>query len=146
MVCSHEQACYLFLQGVLTMPNGDYIEGSFSGVWGTGLKMSGSYYKSNLYDSDKEKAHALWECALISVARFSLSDIINVDGEPMCLCDCSKLGRLAVHSEEKWKAVFLECWSRLGCDSPGQGQTTTAWDNIAIALTVNMRQQRDRYT
>ncbi|KAI2663309.1 Alsin [Labeo rohita] len=101
------------MMGVLTMPNGDYIEGSFSGVWGTGLKMSGSYYKPSLYDSDKEKAHAL------------------------------KLGRLAVHSEEKWKAVFLECWSRLGCDSPGQGQTTTAWDNIAVALTANRRQQRD---
>uniref|UniRef100_A0A8C2KMS5 Alsin Rho guanine nucleotide exchange factor ALS2 b n=1 Tax=Cyprinus carpio TaxID=7962 RepID=A0A8C2KMS5_CYPCA len=100
-------------KGVLTMPNGDYIEGSFSGVWGTGLKMSGTYYKPSLYDSDKEKAHAL------------------------------KLGRLAVHSEEKWKAVFLECWNRLGCDSPGQGQTTTAWDNIAVALTANRRQQRD---
>ncbi|XP_043097175.1 alsin isoform X2 [Puntigrus tetrazona] len=100
-------------KGVLTMPNGDYIEGSFSGIWGTGLKMSGSYYKPSLYDSDKEKAHAL------------------------------KLGRLAVHSEEKWKAVFLECWNRLGCDSPGQGQTTAAWDNIAIALTANRRQQRD---
>lgn len=100
-------------KGVLTMPNGDYIEGSFNGVWGTGLKMSGSYYKPSLYDSDKEKGHAL------------------------------KLGRLAVHSEEKWKAVFLECWNRLGCDSPIQGQTTTAWDNIAIALTANLRQQRD---
>ncbi|XP_052414804.1 alsin-like isoform X1 [Carassius gibelio] len=100
-------------KGVLTMPNGDYIEGSFSGVWGTGIKMSGSYYKPSLYDSDKEKTHAL------------------------------KLGRLAVHSEEKWKAVFVECWNRLGCDSPGQGQTTTAWDNITIELTVNRRQERD---
>lgn len=57
---------------------------------------------------------------------------------------CSKLGRLAVHSEEKWKAVFVECWHRLGCDSPGQVETSTAWDNIAIALTANRRQQRDR--
>ncbi|XP_065149734.1 alsin isoform X3 [Paramisgurnus dabryanus] len=100
-------------KGVLTMPNGDYIEGSFNGVWGTGLKISGSYYKPSLYDSDKEKTHF------------------------------NKLGRLAVHSEEKWKAVFVECWDRLGCDSPGQGETSTAWDNIAIALTVNRRQQRD---
>uniref|UniRef100_A0A3B4EDF7 VPS9 domain-containing protein n=1 Tax=Pygocentrus nattereri TaxID=42514 RepID=A0A3B4EDF7_PYGNA len=100
-------------KGTLTMPNGDYIEGSFSGVWGTGLKISGSYYKPNIYDSDKEKS-----CTL-------------------------KLGRLAVPSEEKWKAVFEECWSRLGCDSPGQGETSTAWDNIAIALTINRRQHRD---
>ncbi|XP_072539652.1 alsin [Salminus brasiliensis] len=100
-------------KGTLTMPNGDYIEGSFSGVWGTALKISGSYYKPNLYDSDKEKNRTL------------------------------KLGRLSVPSEEKWKAVFGECWSRLGCDSPAQGETSTAWDNIAIALTANRRQHRD---
>lgn len=41
------------------MPNGDYIEGSISGVWGTGLKISGSYYKPNLYDTDKDKSRAL---------------------------------------------------------------------------------------
>uniref|UniRef100_A0AAR2ILX6 VPS9 domain-containing protein n=1 Tax=Pygocentrus nattereri TaxID=42514 RepID=A0AAR2ILX6_PYGNA len=92
-------------KGTLTMPNGDYIEGSFSGVWGTGLKISGYVYTSFFM--------------------------------------CSKLGRLAVPSEEKWKAVFEECWSRLGCDSPGQGETSTAWDNIAIALTINRRQHRD---
>ncbi|XP_051567672.1 alsin-like isoform X2 [Myxocyprinus asiaticus] len=100
-------------KGVLTMPNGDYIEGSFSGVWGTGLKISGSYYKPSLYDSDKDKPNAI------------------------------KLGRIAVHSEEKWKAVFVECWKSLGCDSPGMGQTSIAWDNIAISLTANRRQQRD---
>ncbi|KAI4876025.1 hypothetical protein NFI96_002868 [Prochilodus magdalenae] len=100
-------------KGTLTMPNDDYIEGSFSGVWGTGLKISGSYFKPNLYDSDKEKSRTL------------------------------KLGRLAVPSEEKWKAVFGECWSRLGCDSPGQGDASMAWDNIAIALTINRRQHRD---
>lgn len=49
----------VFVKGVLTMPNGDYIEGSFSGVWGTGLKMSGSYFKPSLYDSDKDKTHSL---------------------------------------------------------------------------------------
>ncbi|XP_060724838.1 alsin isoform X2 [Tachysurus vachellii] len=100
-------------KGTLTMPNGDYIEGSISGVWGTGLKISGSYYKPNLYDSDKDKSQAL------------------------------KLGRFSVHPEEKWKAVFVECWSQLGCDTQGQGETRTAWDNIAIALTTNRRQHRD---
>ncbi|XP_076871765.1 alsin isoform X2 [Brachyhypopomus gauderio] len=100
-------------KGTLTMPNGDYIEGSFSGVWGTGLKISGSYCKPNLYDSDKEKRHTL------------------------------KLGQLAVPSEEKWKAVFEECWRSLGCDVAGQGETSTAWDRIAIALTTNRRQHRD---
>ncbi|XP_030636935.1 alsin [Chanos chanos] len=101
-------------KGTLTMPNGDYIEGSFSGVWGTGLKISGSYYKPNLFDSDKDKGRVY-----------------------------SKLGRLAVHSEEKWKAVFEECWSTLGCETAGQGDTTRAWENIAIALTTSRREHRD---
>ncbi|XP_046716127.1 alsin isoform X1 [Silurus meridionalis] len=100
-------------KGTLTMPNGDYIEGSISGVWGTGLKISGSYYKPNLYDSDKYKSRAL------------------------------KLGRFSVHPEEKWKAVFGECWSQMGCDPTGQGDTKTAWDNIAIALTTNRRQHME---
>ncbi|XP_041935817.1 alsin isoform X4 [Alosa sapidissima] len=100
-------------KGILTMPNGDYIEGSFSGVWGTGLKISGCYYKPNLYDSDKDKSRTL------------------------------KLGGLAVSSEEKWLAVFEECWRRLGSDTVGQGETSRAWDNIAIALTTNRQRHRD---
>lgn len=51
---------------------------------------------------------------------------------------------LAVPPDEKWKAVFEECWSQLGCDSPGQGDRWKAWDNIAVALTTNRRQHRDR--
>lgn len=62
------------------------------------------------------------------------------------VCESSKLGRFSVHPEEKWKAVFGECWSQLGCDTPGQGETRVAWDNVAIALTTNRRQHRDRYS
>lgn len=46
--------------------------------------------------------------------------------------------------DEKWKAVFEECWNQLGCESPGQGDRWKAWDNIAVALTTNRRQHRDR--
>uniref|UniRef100_A0A2K6GM62 Alsin Rho guanine nucleotide exchange factor ALS2 n=1 Tax=Propithecus coquereli TaxID=379532 RepID=A0A2K6GM62_PROCO len=55
-----------------------------------------------------------------------------------------KLGNLAVPADEKWKAVFDECWRQLGCESPGQGEVWKAWDNIAVALTTNRRQHRDR--
>lgn len=46
-------------QGVLTMANSDYLEGSFSGEWGSGLKVTGSYFKPHLFDSDKEKSCAV---------------------------------------------------------------------------------------
>lgn len=55
-----------------------------------------------------------------------------------------KLGILAVPPDEKWKAVFEECWNQLGCESPGQGDRWKAWDNIAVALTTNRRQHKDR--
>lgn len=36
---------YLLQQGTLTMPNGDYVEGTFSGLWGDEVKLSGNYNK-----------------------------------------------------------------------------------------------------
>ncbi|NWI12528.1 ALS2 protein, partial [Crypturellus soui] len=101
-------------KGTLTLPNGDYIEGLFSGEWGSGIKITGTYFKPSLYESEKDKPKAL-----------------------------RKLGILSVPPDEKWKAVFEECWNQLGCESPGQGDRWKAWDNIAVALTTNRRQHRD---
>uniref|UniRef100_A0A8C7JPW0 Alsin Rho guanine nucleotide exchange factor ALS2 n=1 Tax=Oncorhynchus kisutch TaxID=8019 RepID=A0A8C7JPW0_ONCKI len=98
-------------KGVLTMANGDYFEGTFTGEWGSGLKVTGSFFKPNLYDSDGDKGRAL--------------------------------GRLAVRPEQKWRAVFEECWMRLGCEAPGQGENQRAWENIAVALTTSRRLHRD---
>jgi len=97
------------------LPNGDYIEGYFSGEWGSGIKITGTYFKPSLYESDKDRPKVF-----------------------------RKLGNLAVSADEKWKAVFDECWRQLGCENPGQGEVWKAWDNIAVALTTNRRQHRDR--
>ncbi|XP_053453496.1 alsin isoform X2 [Nycticebus coucang] len=101
-------------KGTLTMTNGDYIEGYFSGEWGSGIKITGTYFKPSLYESDKDRPKFF-----------------------------RKLGNLAVPADEKWKAVFDECWRQLGCESPGQGEVWKAWDNIAVALTTNRRQHKD---
>nr|XP_046238601.1 alsin isoform X2 [Scatophagus argus] len=100
-------------KGVLTMANGDYLEGSFSGEWGSGLKVAGSYFKPHLFDTDKDKTRPV------------------------------KLGRLCVCAEDKWQAVFDECWSQLGCEAPGQGEDWKAWENIAVALTTSRRHIQD---
>ncbi|KAF1371961.1 hypothetical protein PFLUV_G00276500 [Perca fluviatilis] len=101
-------------KGVLTMANGDYLEGSFNGEWGSGLKVAGSYFKPHLFlDTDKDKTHTV------------------------------KLGRLCVRAEDKWKAVFEECWRQLGCEEPGRGETGTAWENIAVSLTTSRRHIQD---
>uniref|UniRef100_A0A8C7JT15 Alsin Rho guanine nucleotide exchange factor ALS2 n=1 Tax=Oncorhynchus kisutch TaxID=8019 RepID=A0A8C7JT15_ONCKI len=92
-------------KGYLSMSNGDSIEGLFSGEWTSGLKITGTYMKPNLYEPDK-----------------------------------NELGRLAVSPEQKWKAVFSECWSRLGCEAPGQPEERMrAWENIAVTLTTGRR-------
>ncbi|XP_053218351.1 alsin isoform X1 [Podarcis raffonei] len=101
-------------KGRLTLPNGDTIEGIFSGEWGSGIKIAGTYFKPSLYDHEKERPKTL-----------------------------RKLGNLAVPADEKWKAVFEECWHQLGCEQSGQGDRWKAWDNIAVALTTNRRQHKD---
>nr|XP_033471621.1 alsin isoform X4 [Epinephelus lanceolatus] len=100
-------------KGVLTMANGDYLEGSFNGEWGSGLKVAGSYFKPHLFDTDKDKTRAV------------------------------KLGRLCVSPKDKWQAVFEECWSQLGCEAPGRGESWKAWENIAVALTTSRRHIED---
>ena len=32
-------------QGVLTMPNGDFIDGTFTGHWGDGIRVNGVFHK-----------------------------------------------------------------------------------------------------
>ncbi|XP_028998624.1 alsin isoform X2 [Betta splendens] len=100
-------------KGVLTMANGDYLEGSFNGEWGSGLKVTGSYFKPHLFDTDKEKTQTV------------------------------KLGRLCVCAEDKWQAVFEECWRQLGCEEPGRGENWKAWQNIAVALTSSRPHTHD---
>ncbi|KAM8904610.1 alsin isoform 2-T2 [Spinachia spinachia] len=100
-------------KGTLTMANGDYLEGSFGGEWGSGLKVTGSYFKPHPFDGDKEKSRAV------------------------------KLGRLCVCAEEKWQAVFEECWSQLGCEAAGPREHTKAWENIAAAVTTSRQLLQD---
>ncbi|KAF7243685.1 Alsin [Varanus komodoensis] len=101
-------------KGTLTFPNGDTIEGTFNGEWGSGIKIAGTYMKPSLYDHEKDRPKTL-----------------------------RKLGNLAVPADEKWKAVFEGCWHQLGCEQPGQGDRWKAWDSIAVALTTNRRQHKD---
>ncbi|XP_054479703.1 alsin isoform X2 [Anoplopoma fimbria] len=100
-------------KGTLTMANGDFLEGSFNGEWGSGLKVTGSYFKPHLFDTDKDKT-----CAV-------------------------KLGRMCVCAEDKWQAVFEECWTQLGCEAAGQGENWKAWENIAVALTTSRQHIQD---
>lgn len=41
------------------MSSGDCIEGVFSGEWGTGIKVNGTYIKPSLYEGENEEAKSL---------------------------------------------------------------------------------------
>lgn len=97
-------------KGFLSLPNGDHIEGQFMGEWATGLKIEGKYTKPNYYLTEKKE----------KIREF-------------------ELGRLAVPAEHRWRSVFEECWSRLGCDSVGRGDRRRAWEKIAVTLTAGRR-------
>ncbi|KAA0715939.1 Alsin Amyotrophic lateral sclerosis 2 protein -like protein [Triplophysa tibetana] len=108
----------LYGKGVLSIPNGDSLDGTFDGRWGTGLRVAGIFTKP--FETLRTETNSL------------------VDGFH------------SVPAEEKWNALFEECWSRLGCEkalknlTPGQGVFEKAWENIAISLTARRSQQKDR--
>ncbi|XP_035532250.1 alsin-like isoform X5 [Morone saxatilis] len=101
-------------KGVLSLANGDCLEGMFSGEWTAGLKVVGTYTKPVVDEPDNKERNCLL-----------------------------RLGQYVVPAAQRWLCVFDECWSRLGCDGAGRGERTTAWDNIAVTITTARRHSPD---
>ncbi|XP_071370510.1 alsin-like, partial [Centroberyx affinis] len=100
-------------KGVLSLANGDCIDGVFSGEWTAGLKVVGTYTKPAFCQPDSRDRN------------------------------CLHPGRYAVPAGQRWRCVFDECWSRLGCDAAGRGDRTAAWDSIAVTITTARRHGPD---
>ncbi|XP_044073201.1 alsin-like isoform X3 [Siniperca chuatsi] len=101
-------------KGVLSLANGDCLEGLFSGEWTAGLKVVGTYTKPAIDDPENKERNLLL-----------------------------RLGQYVVPAGQRWVCVFDECWSRLGCDAAGRGERTAAWENIAVTITSARRQSPD---
>ncbi|XP_070694071.1 alsin-like [Pempheris klunzingeri] len=101
-------------KGVLSLANGDSLDGLFSGEWAAGLKVVGTYTKTAVSELDNKERNSLL-----------------------------RLGRYAVAAGQRWVCMFDECWSRLGCDAAGRGERTAAWENIAVTLTTARRHSPD---
>uniref|UniRef100_A0A665UNW0 Alsin Rho guanine nucleotide exchange factor ALS2 a n=1 Tax=Echeneis naucrates TaxID=173247 RepID=A0A665UNW0_ECHNA len=97
-------------KGVLSLVNGDCIDGQFSGEWSAGLKVVGTYTKPAINEPENKERSRLF-----------------------------KLGQYVVPADQRWGCVFNECWSRLGCDTAGRGERTKAWENIAVTITTARR-------
>jgi len=84
-------------QGVLTLPNGDYIEGQFNGSFSDGIKVNGMFHKSavdhaadqrmmysvNSLTFPKYGPHFQWctDCKIIILGTREL--VVNVS---VCVC------------------------------------------------------------
>ncbi|XP_077393600.1 alsin-like isoform X3 [Festucalex cinctus] len=97
-------------KGVLSLANGDTLEGHFSGEWSAGLKVDGVYTKLAADEiEDKDRKNLI------------------------------RLGQYVVAADVRWVCVFDECWRRLGSDVAGRGERTTAWENIAVYISSARR-------
>uniref|UniRef100_A0A667WVS1 Alsin Rho guanine nucleotide exchange factor ALS2 n=1 Tax=Myripristis murdjan TaxID=586833 RepID=A0A667WVS1_9TELE len=101
-------------KGVLSLVNGDWLEGVFTGEWAAGLKVVGIFTKAAPCEPETPK-----------IKTFS----VKATGP----------GRYVVPAAQRWLCVFDECWTRLGCDAAGRGDRSTAWDNIAVTITTARR-------
>ncbi|XP_051814997.1 alsin-like isoform X1 [Acanthochromis polyacanthus] len=101
-------------KGILSLSNGDCLDGLFSGEWSSGLKVVGMYTKPGIYETESKERNSM-----------------------------NRLGQYVVPAAQRWICVFDECWSRLGCEAAGKGDRTTAWENIAVTITTARRQSPD---
>eukprot|EP00111_Clytia_hemisphaerica_P024307 TCONS_00071687-protein len=93
-------------KGILTMPNGDFIDGSFYGTWGENIKVNGTF------------------------SKFSNP---RTTGIPHSASDLDRLRNtdFTIHADTKWQSLFNECLYQLGCQSPGDDVTPDkAWRSV----------------
>ncbi|EDV21153.1 uncharacterized protein TRIADDRAFT_60444 [Trichoplax adhaerens] len=100
-------------KGVLTLPNGDYIEGSFNGKWGNSIKINGSFYKQNMSDLDSER---------------SFYDMLPSPSELS-----SEENNYAVNPDKKWESLFLQFRLVIGAHR-GKIDSKSAWQNITDGM------------
>ncbi|RDD45065.1 Alsin [Trichoplax sp. H2] len=100
-------------KGVLTLPNGNYIEGSFNGKWGNSIKINGSFYKQNMSDLDSER---------------SFYDMLPSPSELS-----SEENNYAVNPDKKWESLFLQFRLVIGAHR-GKIDSKSAWQNITDGM------------
>lgn len=104
-------------KGVLSLSNGDTIQGSFCGVWSEGIKISGVYQKA-------------------VADEHSISDV-----DSLVHRDSVGSPSLSVPASQKWRDIFDHCRDMLGILGVSDAQDNkNAWDAIAIAISNRKKQ------
>ncbi|XP_076625542.1 amyotrophic lateral sclerosis 2 isoform X2 [Colletes latitarsis] len=101
-------------KGTLVFPSGDRLEGNMNGVWNEGIKVIATLHMNKAGE--------------------------NVQFNPKP----TSFGKLCVSPDQKWKAIFRQCYQQLGVPEPGSKSTNAndkfletqrAWQNVASIIT-----------
>ncbi|CAE1150413.1 ALS2 [Acanthosepion pharaonis] len=106
-------------KGTLRLPNGDRIDGHFSGSWNEGLKVNGTFHKGMAQDSLKKTGH-------------------------VCGIQSKTYGSLSVTADRKWEDIFSHCKAMLGYTGEGKADTGKAWESVAVMITRGKKTLNDR--
>ena len=114
-------------KGVLKLPNGDVIRGTFHGSWSEGIKMNATLTKGSL--SSSSSSH--------SQDKPLIGSHISIG---------TNTGQYCVSGQRKWQAIF-----RWGCQTldvallPSlwtAADTAKAWNQIAVAVSQMKKKNR----
>lgn len=110
---------HLHGKGRMTLPNGDYIEGHFSGTFTEGIKVNGTFYKSTEPVVDRKGfSHAL---GLLP----------------------KTFGTFSVVADRKWVDMFQHCQGLLGCHDNVMVHSDKAWEAVAVMVAANKKAIKD---
>ncbi|XP_076245816.1 amyotrophic lateral sclerosis 2 isoform X2 [Calliopsis andreniformis] len=100
-------------KGTLTFRSGDRLEGNMNGVWNKGVKVIATLHMN------------------------------KANGNSQTLSKPTSFGKLCVSPDQKWKAIFRQCYQQLGVPEPDLKTTSTndkfletqrIWQNVASII------------
>ncbi|XP_033359057.1 alsin [Bombus vosnesenskii] len=110
-------------KGTLTFTSGDRLEGNMNGAWNEGVKVIATLHMNKA------------------------SGNIQTNSKP------TSFGKLCVSPDQKWKAIFRQCYQQLGVPEPGSkaigitdksAETQRVWQNIASIITKSHQKALQR--
>ncbi|KAJ9583748.1 hypothetical protein L9F63_021911 [Diploptera punctata] len=106
-------------KGTLTFNSGDRLEGLLHGAWNEGVKVTGSLHKNVSTAANKPNPKP------------------------------SSFGKLCVGANQKWKAIFRQCYQHLGISEQTggkvgrtSGEVQRAWENVAVFINTSQHETR----
>lgn len=106
-------------RGRLTLANGDYVDGQFSGSWSSGLKVSGMYHKPFSGDAEAGMHH-----------QHLLGSTLP-----------RTFGKYSVPAERKWEDLFRYTRAMLGCIDDKPASADKVWENVAVRVVASKQRQ-----